>query len=209
MAVLEFEKNAMMWEQGTWILYIATDYDGTIYPDGDGTNESTSIADIESKFTFADVWYFENFAPYINNGDEKVITTDYSYVLEIIRKSEMVYWFTVDVQEILEMNNLALILWAKLETKPATWTEKGTETIWLKRKWWWKPYQLFKFVSTPNAEWLSNVFYFVKAVMVSDMSMPYINLENEDFAWVSLDFEVGKGWNFFLQKQVKAANPNP
>ena len=205
MAVLQFEKNAMVWDEWTWILYIATDYDGTIYPDGDGTNEATSIADIESKFTFADVWYFENFAPYVKNGDEKVITTDYSYVLEIIRKSQVVTWFTVDIQEILEMNNLALILWVKLQTTTATATEKGSEIIWMKRAWGSKPYHLFKFVSTPNADWLSNVFYFVKTVLVSDMNMPYINLENEDFAWVNLDFEVGKWWNFFIQKEIEPA----
>lgn len=204
MAVLDFDKNSITWENGTWILQIATDYDGTVYPDWDGTNEATSITDIET-YTFADVGYFENFAPYVKKGDERVIMTDYCDIQEIQRKLEKISWFTFDMQEVLEMDNLALMLWAEVETVAAwVWT-KWTKTIWMKRIMKEQPFQLFKFTSCPDADWLSNIFYFVKAVFNADINMPYINLSKDDFAWVTFDHEVAKSGNFFLKKETEPA----
>jgi hypothetical protein len=45
-----------------------------------------------------------------------------------------------------------------------------------------QPFQLFKFVSCPNALGLSNIFYFVKAVLNADVNLPYTNLSKDDFA---------------------------
>lgn len=204
MAVLDFDSNALANESGSGILYVATDYDGTVYDDGDGTNESTSITDIET-YTFADLWYFENFAPYVKKGDERIIMTDYTDILEISRKLEKITWFVFDMQEVLEMTNLAQVLGTSLETVSAWAGQKGTETIWMKRKMASQNYQLFKFVSTPDADWLSNIFYFVKAVLNSDINLPYINLSKDDFAWVTFDFEVAKSGNMFIKKETDPA----
>jgi hypothetical protein len=51
----------------------------------------------------------------------------------------------------------------------------------MKRKMKTNAYQLFKFVSCPNELGLSNVFYFVKAVLNSDVNIPYTNLAKDDF----------------------------
>lgn len=205
MPALDFEKNWNFGEDGSGILYIATDYDGTTYADWTGANERTSIADIESDFTFADVGYFENFAPFIKKGEERIIMTDYCGVGEIARKVEKITWFTVSVQEILNMQNLAQILGAELQVVPAGVGVKWQEIIGMKRQMKTNTYQLFKFVSCPNALGLSNVFYFVKSVLNSDINIPYTNLAKDDFVWVDLEFENWKGWNLFIQKQTAPA----
>jgi hypothetical protein len=68
-----------------------------------------------------------------------------------------------------------------------------------------QPFQLFKFVSCPNQNGLSNIFYFVKAVFNADVSLPYINLSKDDFTGVTFDHEIAKSGNFFLQKEVAVA----
>lgn len=205
MAVLNLDENAPIGEDGTGILYIATDYDGATFNDGNGTNEVTDIAKIEADYTFADIGYFENFAPYVKKGDERIITTAYCGIWEISRKIEKISWFTADIQEILEMNNLALILWATLEVvAPGVWV-KGQQIISMKRQFKTNNYQLFKFVSCPDANGLSNVFYFVKTALASDIVMPYIDLQKDDFAGISLDFEAAKAWNMFIKKEVSPA----
>jgi len=205
MPVLDIEKNAPIGENGTGILYIATDYDNAIFADWDWTNETTQITDIEADYTFADVWYFENFAPYVKKGDERIITTSYCGVGEVSRKLEKITGFTVDVQEILEMDNLALILNASVKKVTAWPAVKWSETISMKRQFKTNNYQLFKFVSCPDADGLSNTFYFVKAALAADITVPYIDLQKDDFAWVTLDFEVAKGWNMLLKKETAKA----
>ncbi len=194
MAVLDFDNNALFGENGTGKLYIATDYDGQTYADGDGTNETTSITDLETN-TFSDVGYFENFATVIRNGEERVITTDYCGVGEIRRKAEKIPGFSVDVQEILNMENLALILGTELNASASA------EIIGMKRQFKDKPYQLFKFVTCPK-NGNSNTFYFVKSVLTGDISMPMNNLSREDFVGVTLEFETADGGNFFLKKEL-------
>lgn len=201
MSVLDFDANALAWENGTGILSIATDYDGVVFPDGDGTNEQTSI-DLIDAYTFADVGYFENFAPYVKKGDERIIMTDYCDIQEIERKLEKITWFVFDMQEVLEMTNLAQILGTSVEEIAAGVGQKWTETIGMKRVMKTQPFQLFKFVSCPNAQGLSNIFYFVKAVFNADITLPYTNLSKDDFAGVTFDHEVSKAGNFFLQKEV-------
>lgn len=204
MSVLDFDGNAVVWENGTGILSIATDYDGSVFADWDWTN-SDAILDTIKAFTFADVGYFENFAPYVKKWDERIIMTDYCDVQEIERKLEKITWFTFDMQEVLEMTNLAQILGATLEQVPAwAWT-KWTEIINMKRIMKTQPFQLFKFVSCPDTDGLSNVFYFVKAVFNADITIPYINLSKDDFAWVTFDHEVAKAWNFLIEKEVAVA----
>lgn len=204
MWVLNFDENALIWENGTGILSIATDYDGSVFADWDWTNEATSITAIEL-FTFADVGYFENFAPYVKKGDERVIMTDYCDVQEISRKLEKITWFTFDMQEVLEMANLALMLGQSLETVAAWVGTKGTETIWMKRIMKTQPFQLFKFVSCPDSNGLSNIFYFVKAVFNADIALPYTNLSKDDFAGVTFDHEVAKSGNMFIKKETAVA----
>ena len=205
MSVLDLENNALIWENWTWKLFIATDYDWVVFPEWNGSNQSTSIASIEADYVFADVWYFEKFVPMIKKWDEKVISSDYCNAWDISIKTEKVTWFKVGVQEILEMTNLALILGSTLQTvTPATWI-KGQQIIWMKRAYKTNPFQLFKFVSCPDALWLSNIFYFVKATLSSDINMPYMNLAKEDFVWVELEFDVSKAWNFFIKKETAVA----
>ncbi len=205
MSVLDFDSNALAWENGTGILYIATNYDGTVYPDGNGTNETTSVDAIEAAFTFADVGYFENFAPYVKKGDERVIMTDYCDIQEISRKLEKITGFTFDMQEVLEMDNLALMLGASVETTAPWASQKWEKTIGMKRIMKTQPFQLFKFVSCPDSQGLSNTFYFVKAVFNADITLPYINLSKDDFAGVTFDHEVSKSGNMFILKETAPA----
>ena len=197
MAVLNFEDNAPFWEKGTWKLYIAKDYDDAVFDEWDWTNEPQIIEDIESAYTFADVWYFTDFSITIGQWDEKIINTDYCSVWEISRKAEKVPWFSATVQEILEMENLALILNAKLNKDASTWVE----TIDVKRMAWTNKYQLFKFVTCPK-EGKYNVFYFVKAALSSDISIPFSNLAVKDFEGATLEYQVATWGNFLVQKWV-------
>lgn len=197
MAVLDFDSNALFGENGSGKLYIATDYDGTTLADGDGTNEATQVTTLEG-FTFGDLGYFENFEAFINNGEEKVIPTDYCDVGEIARKSEKVYGFSFDMQEVLEMNNLALMLGAELMT------DTGVEYISMKRKFKNRPYQLFKFESCPK-NGKRNVMYFVRAVMSGDLSIPVVNLSDKDFAGVKVEHEVAKWGSHVIVKNVAVA----
>lgn len=194
MAVFNLDQNATFWENGVGRLYIATDYDNSVFASGNWTNETALIAELE-EFTFADVWYFENFATTLGQWEERIITTDYCGVWEITRKQDKIPWFTVDVQEILEMENLALILGEELGED--TWVE----TIFMKRTQKSKPYQLFKFVTCPK-EWKVNVFYFVKWFLANDISIPFNNLAREDFIWTTLEFNVAESGNFAIQKGV-------
>ena len=194
MSVLDLEKNGLFGENGTGKLYIATNYAWTTFPDGDGTNEDEAITTLAA-LTYSDIGYFEKFEPFIKKGDEKVIMTDYCDVGEISRKNELVPWFKVDVQEILEMTNLAQILWTELNTAA------GVQLIGMKRTMKTNPYQVFKFVSCPKGG-KSNTFYFVKAALSADVTMPFANLNREDFAGVTLEFEVAEWGNFYVRKEV-------
>lgn len=196
MGVLDFEANASFWENGSGKLFIATDYDGTTFDDWDGTNGASQVATIENNFTFADVGYFENFAWKLKAGEEKVIMTDYENVSEISRKSEKVAGFTVDIQEILEMSNLALILGVEVDA-----TSPGHDVITMKRKFRTLPYHLFKFVTAPR-NGLSQTYYFVKTAQIGDIETPVINLNRNDFVGVSLEFEVASSGNFFIDKDT-------
>lgn len=191
---MQFEKNALYGDNGTGKLFLCTNYEGTTYAHGDGTNEKASITEIE-KLTFADIGFFENFEVSLKSGETKSIPTDYCGQGEISSKTERVPGFKVDVQEILEMNNLATILGYNLN--------KGTdaEIIGMKRKMGTNPYHLFKFVTCPK-EGKSNTFYFVKASLSGDITMPFTNLKRNDFAGVTLEFEVAEGGNFFIKKEI-------
>lgn len=195
MAVLNLDTNGTYGENGTGKLYLATNFAGLTYNDWDGTNEDEAITALLA-LTYADVGYFEKFAVSLKKGDEKVIMTDYCSVGEVSRKKETVPGFKVDVQEILEMNNLAAILGAELNT-----TQVGKEIIGIKRIMKTNPYQCFKFVTCPK-DGKSNTFFFVKAAMSSDMEIPFTNLNREDFVGVTLEFEVAEGGNFYVQKEV-------
>ena len=195
MSVLDLDKNGTYGENGTGKLYLATNFVGLTYNDWDGTNEDEAITALLA-LTYADVGYFEKFAVSLKKGDEKVIMTDYCSVGEVSRKKETVPGFKVDVQEILEMNNLAAILGAELNT-----TQVGKEIIGMKRIMKTNPYQCFKFVTCPK-DGKSNTFLFVKAAMSSDMEIPFTNLNREDFVGVTLEFEVAEGGNFYVQKEV-------
>ena len=199
MAVLDLEANGLFGENLTGKLYIATDYDGAVFPLWDGTNEKTAVTAIEADYIFADVWYFENFATVIKQGDERIITTDYCEVGEISRKVNKIPWFTVDVQEILEMDNLALILWVEVQHDTTVWSEADYLSI--KNTKQTNPYQLFKFVTCPK-DGNSNTFYFVKCALASDVTMPVTNLQKNDFVGVSLEFDVADSGNMFIKKQV-------
>ena len=116
MAVLDLEGNSTLGENGTGKLFIATDYDGAVFDKWNGTNEDTIVSSIEANYSFADVWFFENMELSYALGDERIITTDYCWVWEISRKQDKIAWFWVDIQEILEMENFALILGETLAT---------------------------------------------------------------------------------------------
>jgi hypothetical protein len=42
----------------------------------------------------------------------------------------------------------------------------------------------------------------VKSVRTGDIEMPMTNLKTEDFEWVTLEFEIASGWNFFISKDI-------
>lgn len=194
MAVLDLDSNGLIGENGTGKIYIATDYDGTTYTDGDGTNSDAFITAIETDFTFADVGLFENASYSVANGEERIINTDYCGIGEVQRKSEKVTSFSFDLQDILEMTNLSQMLGASLETNAG-----GDEIINIKRIMKTKPYQLFKFETCPK-NGKKDVFYFVKAVLSNDITFPFTNLDRNDFAGVNFEHEVASGGNFFIQK---------
>lgn len=195
MTVLNLDANGLFGENWVGKLYIATNYTGLTYADGNGTNEDEAITAL-SALTFADIGYFEKFEISLKKGDEKVIMTDYCDVGEISRKKETVPGFKVDVQEILEMSNLAQILGYTINN-----TLVGSEVIGMKRIMKTNPYQLFKFVTCPKGG-KSNTFYFVKTALSSDVTMPFTNLNRDDFVGVTLEFEVAEGGNFYIQKGV-------
>lgn len=195
MSILDLDKNAAFGENGTGKLYIATNYTGLIYEDGNGTNEDEAITALAA-LTYSDVWYFEKFAISLKKWDEKVILTDYCSVGEISRKKETVPWFKVDVQEILEMNNLAQILGTVVNV-----SQVWKEIIGMKRIMKSNPYQVFKFVTCPKGG-KSNTFFFVKAALSGDVEIPFTNLNRDDFVGVTLEFEVAEGGNFYAQKEV-------
>lgn len=193
MAVLDLDSNGLIGENGTGKLYLATDYDGATFADGTGSNSAAFITTIEADYTFADVGLFENFGFSVANGEERIINTDYCGIGEVSRKAEKVTGFTFDLQDVLEMTNLAQMLGTELET--AT----GVEIINMKRVMKSKPYQLFKFETCPK-DGKQNVFYFVKAVLSGDVSFPLLNLDRTDFAGVTFEYEVANGGNMFIQK---------
>lgn len=195
MSVLNLDSNGLFGENGVGKLYVATNYAGTTYNDGDGTNEDEAITALAA-LTYADVGYFEKFEISLKKGDEKVIMTDYCDVGEISRKKETVPGFKVDVQEILEMSNLAQILGYDVNS-----TVVGSEMIGMKRIMKTNPYQCFKFVTCPKGG-KSNTFYFVKSALSGDITMPFTNLNRDDFVGVTLEFEVAEGGNFYIKKEV-------
>lgn len=198
MPALDLDKNATYGDNWVWRLFIATDYDGSVLASWDWTNEASLISTLDT-FTFADVWYFENFSTNLAQWDERVINTDYCGVGVIKRKQDKVPWFSVDVQEILEMENLALILWEELAT------DVDEQMIVMKRTQKDKPYQLFKFETCPK-DGVSNVFYFVRSYLSNDVNIPFNNLAREDFVWVTLEFTVDEWGNYAIYKN-KGANP--
>ena len=194
MAVMNFEQNALYGDNGTGKLFLCTNYEGATYAHGDGTNETAALATLDA-LTYADIGFFENFEVSLKSGETKSISTDYCEQGEISSKTERVPGFKVDVQEILEMNNLATILGYNLNN--------GTDAkiIGMKRKMGTNPYHLFKFVTCPK-KGKSNTFYFVKASLSGDITMPFTNLKRSDFAGVTLEFEVAEGGNFFIKKEI-------
>lgn len=195
MSVLDIDKNSPFGENGTGKLYMATNYTWTTYADGNGTNEDETITALLA-LTYADIGYFEKFEVMLKKGDEKTILTDYTDIGEISRKKELVPWFKVSVQEILEMNNLAQILGTSLNL-----TQVGSELIGIKRIMKSNPYQLFKFVTAQKGG-KSNTFFFVKSALSADINIPFTNLNRDDFVGVNLEFEVAEGGNFFMKKEV-------
>lgn len=195
MAVLNLDTNGLFGENGVGKLYIATNYTGLIYDDGNGTNEDEAVTALRL-LTYADVGYFEKFEVSIKKWDERVIMTDYCDVGELSRKLERVPGFKVDVQEILEMANLAQILGYTVNT-----TLVNSQLIGMKRVMKTNPYQVFKFVTCPKA-WKSNTFYFVKTALAADINMPFTNLNRDDFVGVTLEFEVAEGGNFYIDKGI-------
>lgn len=89
MAVLDLEKNATYGENGVGKLYLATNFVGVTFDDGNGTNEDEAITALNA-LTYVDIGYFEKFETMIKKGDEKIIMTDYCSVGEISRKKEMI-----------------------------------------------------------------------------------------------------------------------
>jgi hypothetical protein len=176
-------------------LYIAANYAGTTFDDGNGTNEDEAIAALEL-LTYGDVGYFENFEISASTGEERIILTDYCSVGEVSRKTETVFGFSVDLQEILEMSNFAKIFDATLNT-----TQAGQEIIGKKRAMKTNTYKLFKFETCPVGG-KKNTFYFVKCVRTGDTSMPFTNLNRDDLAGVTIEFEVSQGGNFFVKKEI-------
>lgn len=197
MAVLDFEANALFGEDWSGKLYIATDYDGSVLADWTWTNEKSQVTTLEA-FTFWDLWYFKNFEATIKAGDERVVTSDYCWAGELSRKAEKIAWFSFELQEVLEMSNLSLMLWAELMT------DTGVEYISMKRKFKTKPYQLFKFESCPK-DWKKNVMYFVRAVHTGDIALPVVNLSENDFVWTTIEHEIAKWWNHLIVKGVVVA----
>ena len=195
MGALDFDANASFGENGSGQLFVCTDYDGAVFADGTGSNEGTSIQTIEENYTFADVGYFEDFVVKYKAGEDRVIPTDYVDVLEIKRTTERIGGFSVVVQEILEMENLAIILGVELQT--AT----GHHRVGIKRKQRTIPYLLFKFVTAP-VDGLSKTYYFVKAVLTGDIEIPVTNLNKADFAGTPMEFEIAPGGNFFIDKET-------
>lgn len=195
MSVLNLDTNGLFGENGTGKLYLATNYTGITFDDGNGTNEDEAVTTLAA-LTYSDIGYFEKFEINLKKGDEKIIMTDYCSVGEISRKKETVPWFKVDVQEILEMSNLAQILGYEVNS-----TVAWTSLIGMKRIMKTNPYQVFKFVTCPK-DGKSNTFYFVKAALSGDVKMPFTNLNRDDFVGVTLEFEVAEGGNFYIKKEV-------
>lgn len=202
MAVLDLEANSTLWENGTGKLFIATDYDGAVFDKWNGTNEDTIVSSIEANYSFADVWFFENMELSYALWDERIITTDYCGVWEISRKQDKIAWFWVDIQEILEMENFALILGETLATSGTAPNE--VETIVMKRTKETKPYHLFKFVSCPkNGKY--NVYYFVKTNLSSDFNVPLVNLQQNDASYPRLEFAVAESGNHIIRKWLEVS----
>ena len=195
MAVLDFDANALTGENGVGKLYIATDYSGAVYPNGDGQNEKASVTEL-AKLTFADLGFFEKFEISYKKGEEKIIQSDYCGHTEISAKSEQIPGFKADIHEILEMNNLAQIIGATVKKETG-----GEEIIVTKRQMTTRPYMCFKFVTCPK-DGKYNVFYFTKARLTGDIAIPFTNLAREDFSGVTLEFESASGGNLVIQKGV-------
>lgn len=193
MAVYDFRANTTAGEDGVGKLYMATNYEGQVYPDGNAENEANSIKELE-KLTFTEVGFFEKFEISIKEGDEKKIQSDVCSQTDVSVKSTQTSGFKADIYEILEMSNLAQILGTKIKKE-----DNGEEIIGMKTIARTKPYQCFKFVSCPK-DGKVNVYYFVKCSLKGDITIPFTNLAREDFAGVSMEFENALGGNFFLQK---------
>lgn len=192
---LNFDNNALFGENGTGKVSIATDYDGAVFPAGDGTNEATQITTIETDYTFADLGYFENFTHSITQGEQRIINTDYCGIGELKRKQEKIPTFAFDWQEVLDMENLALILGLELNSGA------DADIFSIKRKMENIPYHLFKFESCSDASWNKKIFYFVKVALSNSVDMPFTNLSRNDFAGVTFEFETADGWNYFAKKE--------
>jgi hypothetical protein len=63
------------------------------------------------------------------------------------------------------------------------------------------PGQLLRFTTCPDTNGKTNRFYFVNAKLNSDISIPFTNLANNDFAPTSVTFEVARAGNMIIDKQ--------
>lgn len=196
MAVTNLPENATYGENGTGKLFIATNYDGAVF---DTTEDKTKQAiSTLAGLTWSDVGYFENFEITIKEWDTRSIKTDYCGAGEIMSKTTRRTGFKADVQEILEMSNLAQILWEQVITG-----DNNEQIINIKAKSATKPAFAFKFESCPR-DGKRNVYYFVKTRLTGDVAIPFNNLMNTDFSGTTLEFEGADGGNFFIQKGISA-----
>lgn len=198
MAIKDIENNNLNWEDGTGKIYMV-EYNGEVFPEGDGTNEDTAITTLEA-LTYNDLGYYENYDASIARGDERIVTTDYCSAGEVKRSIEEIPKFSFDWQEVLDMPLLAKVLGRSLNVDGTSWEE----VIQVKRSMATSKYFIFKFVTCPK-DGKYNVLYHVKAVRTSDLQLPSKNLSREDFVWTSLEFEVAKWGDFFLKKWVAVA----
>lgn len=197
MAVLDLNKNAPISENWTWKISIALDYDWKVYNSWTWlVTDKEKIEDIEASYNFGDLWYFQDFQFSIWQWDTKTIDTDYCWVGEILAQVQDTVSFSFVTQEILEMQNLALVLWEKLYTDTTT----GEEVIVKKVEMVSKPYLLIKFETCPDDEDKVNTFYFVKSRLSWELSIAYQNMARWDFTWTTMSFEVAKGWNLIIDK---------
>lgn len=195
MPIKDIENNNLHWEDWTGKISVV-EYTNEIFPVWDWTNEDEAIAILDA-LTYEDLGYYENYDASITKWDEKIVNTDYCGAGEIKRTIEDVPKFSYDTQEILNMPLLAKILWRAINIDSATWEE----IIQVNRKMSTSKYFIFKFVTCPK-DGKYNILYHVKAVRTSDIQLPVKNLIKDEFVGSTMEYEVAKGWSFFIKKWV-------